>query len=93
MPSTCRSFARAYLSLKGVALTCFRGHDNCEHGSIFEDEASVYLNSGTIQAHELQAEQLVRSFPVSHNAEFQPRSQRIPILVPSDQSSRRVGCG
>ena len=57
-----------------ITLTCFRGHDNCEHGSIFEDEASVYLNSGTIQAHELQAEQLVRSFPVSHNAEFQPRS-------------------
>ena len=74
MPSTCRSFARAYLSLSASHLRASRGHDNCEHGSIFEDEASVYLNSGTIQAHELQAEQLVRSFPVSHNAEFQPRS-------------------
>ena len=41
----------------------------------------MYLNSGTIQAHELQAEQLVRSFPVSQ--------RRIPAEKLEDPSTVR----
>ena len=49
----------------------------------------MYLNSGTIQAHELQAEQLVRSFPVSWPQRRIPTEgsqfawQRVPLELGS----------